>query len=97
MTIWAQKSFRLAEWAPVQDLFERQFMSLRGPRDMMMVCVEHDDYRMNTIIIALPDKAHLALYPGFEPLGPERLPKTASLLVGMQDRFEEQFQFASAA
>lgn len=97
MTVWAQKSFQLAEWAPVQDLFERQFMSLRGPRDMMMISIKHDDYRMDTIVIALPDKAYLALYPGFEPLPIERLPKVASLLVGIQDSFEEKFQFASAA
>ncbi|MGD0533517.1 MAG: hypothetical protein ABSA62_14970 [Methyloceanibacter sp.] len=40
MTIWAEKICSIDEWTRVQTLFEKHFMTLAGPRDMMLICVE---------------------------------------------------------
>jgi hypothetical protein len=94
MTLWAEKKgVSNAEWGRVQELFEKHFMTLKGPRDMMLICESTPGARPVRLIVALPDGTPLSLYEGFVEIDADRLPRAASLLVGHQDRFQEQFEF----
>ena len=92
MTVWAQRTFAKGEWAPVQDLFEKHFMALRGPKEMMMV-IANDEWNKDQLFVALPDKALLRMYEGFEEIGTGELPKVATLLVGLVTSFEARFKY----
>jgi hypothetical protein len=65
---------------------------LKGPREMMLICLD-DDHRTARFVAAFPDGTPLSLYEGFVEIQPDQLPKTAALLVGHQDSFEELFSF----
>ena len=92
MTIWAERIVDIGDWERVQNLFEEHFKALKGPREMMLICLD-DDHRTARFVAAFPDGAPLSLYEGFVEIQPDRLPKTAALLVGHQDSFEELFSF----
>jgi hypothetical protein len=91
MTIWAERQCTIGEWKKVQGLFEKHFMAAGGPRDMMLVYEDTGDRQNFRLLAGLPDGTPLVLYEGFREITPERLPKTASLIVGRQDSFMELF------
>jgi hypothetical protein len=95
MTIWAERIADIGDWERVQNLFEEHFKALKGPREMMLICLD-DDHRTARFVAALPDGTPLSLYEGFVEIQPDQLPKTAALLVGHQDSFEELFSFPNA-
>jgi len=53
MTHWAEKIVSNTEWALVQDAFEKQFVALGSPRDMMLIAVE-GQADATRLIIGLP-------------------------------------------
>jgi hypothetical protein len=89
--IWAQKILPYREYSELQALFDKNFLTLKGPSDMMLVTV--DDLRSKTsrVIMCLPDQGLLTQYEGFTKIAGSELPYTATLLVGHQDRFRELF------
>ena len=94
MTIWAEKVVDNSEWGRVHDKFERHFMALGAPTDMMLIWVPGPaDQEHLRLIMALPDGATLDLYPGFAKIEPEALPKVASLVEGHPISFEELFEY----
>lgn len=95
MTIWAHKTFPTGEWFATQALFEKQFMALHGPADMLLVHVDGEDRKTDRIIVGLPNKVLLPMYDGFEEVPAAHLPKSATLLVGHVPSFEERFQYKS--
>ena len=44
MTIWAERIVDIGDWERVQNLFEEHFKALKGPREMMLICLD-DDHR----------------------------------------------------
>jgi hypothetical protein len=93
MTLWAEKLTTNAEWIRVQHTFERHFVGLGEPRDMMLIWEKGPVFAQVRAIIALPDGSTLGLYPGFAAIKPDELPRVASLGGGYQDRFEELFDY----
>ena len=87
MTIWAVRIADIGDWERVQNLFEEHFKALKGPREMIEL---RDSWP------PFPDGTPLSLYEGFVEIQPDQLPKTAALLVGHQDSFEELFSFPDA-
>jgi hypothetical protein len=92
MTVWVRKFVTIQECEQVEDRFEAHFLVEGAPRDMMLVSVAVPDRSRVKLIIGLTNEALLPFYPGFERITPESLPREASLLVGQQDRFLEQFE-----
>jgi hypothetical protein len=88
--IWAKRTFTRSDWIPVQDQFEKQFLTLNAPRDMMLVVMDNDDVRQ-TLYIGLPNDELLGTFEGFNIVNESELPREARLLVGNQSAFEEQF------
>jgi hypothetical protein len=89
--IWLAKPFGMTEWFGVQDQFERLFMSMGGPRGMMLVSTDDAGTaeRTTTLYMCLP-AAHLAaLFPGFSET--TTLPAHPDFLVGNQAEMEAQF------
>ena len=80
MTIWAERIVEIGDWERVQNLFEEHFKALKGPREMMLICLD-DDHRTARFVAAFPDGAPLSLYEGFVEIQPDQLPRTAALLV----------------
>jgi hypothetical protein len=72
-------------------------MALKGPRDMMLICVDAPDLSSTTLYAALPDEGAAILYDGFGRVSEEQLPKQATLLMGHADRFEELFDYPKTA
>jgi hypothetical protein len=91
--IWAAKTYTRGDWIPVQDLFERQFLALNGPHDMMLVMADNDD-GSQTLYLGLPKGALIRTFEGFEFMSESELPRAASLLVGDQSAFEKWFSFS---
>ena len=92
MTHWAEKIVSNTEWGLVKEAFEKQFNALGSPRDMMLVAVE-GQADATRLIMGLPDGISSSPYDGFVVLSGDSLPRTASLQVGDQDRFEELFEY----
>jgi hypothetical protein len=63
MTIWAERIVDIGDWERVQNLFEENFKALKGPREMMLICLD-DDHRTARFVAAFPDGAPLSLYEG---------------------------------
>ena len=95
--IWAKRRVPLSETSRLQDDFEELFMSMNGPRTMMMVSA-NPDYSDGSedVFIQLPDASLLGTLPGFESIDERELPQQASPLVAQQDAFEERFWFLCA-
>jgi hypothetical protein len=93
MAVWAEKLATNAEWIRVQHIFERHYVGLGAPLDMMLIWEKGQVFAQVRVIIALPDGSTLGLYPGFAAIKPDELPPVASLAAGHQDRFEEIFDY----
>ncbi|MGF1619373.1 MAG: hypothetical protein ACFCUR_02025 [Rhodomicrobiaceae bacterium] len=91
MTIWAEKDFSTGQWFKVQDQFEKLFLALRAPADMMLICIEGDGAKGQKLIMSLPDKQSLAAFAEFKPISEESLPKQASLICGISHEFQKRF------
>jgi len=72
--IWAAKTYNQGNWAPVQDLFEKQFLALNGPRDMMLVMADNED-GSQTLYLGLPKGALLRTFEGFKVVSESELPR----------------------
>jgi len=95
--IWAKRRVPLSETSRLQDDFEELFMSMNGPRTMMMVSANRDcSDSSEDVFIQLPDASLLGALPGFESIDERELPQQASPLVAQQDAFEERFWFLCA-
>src|SRR5262245_18787755 len=94
--IWAARFFDIASAYTRQfDRFEKDYIGRGGPAAMMMVQVRSHDPDGHIIIIGLPNKLGLALYPGFEAISADQLPEAATLLIGQNAGFEERFSYAT--
>ena len=63
-------------WGHQFDMFERTFMSLGGPKEMMLIA----DRKIPRTLYARLDSTMLALFLGFEPA--KALPKEITFLIG---------------
>jgi hypothetical protein len=95
MTIWAERTFPKGGWFGVQDQFEKLFIALRAPENMMLICVEGEHCKGQKLIIALPDEQYLAAFAGFKQISAERLPARASLICGISHEFQQRFGFSA--
>ena len=86
---WLKKNFAGDQWFDVQDRFEAHFMKALGPREMMLVCADQENFRTD-LFIGLPEGSSASLYEGFEKV--DQPPERAVLLVGHQDEFEKRFK-----
>ena len=94
--VWIRRRYSEKTWAttPLFDQFERHFMMLGGPKEMLMVEEQHAPLD-STIWIRLPGGAHAAAYSGFEEPSSQSLPKLAILLIGHNAEFEKQFEYGA--
>jgi hypothetical protein len=90
---WIEKTVKIDEWVRVQDRFEKHFMALRAPNDMMLVSVDEFGTGNTKLIAGLQDDTLLRLYPGFRPMSEGALPKKATLLVRHNAAFEKHFEY----
>src|SRR5690606_30616517 len=95
MTIWAESDFPAGQWLKVQDQFERLFIALRAPADMMLVCVDREDFKGQKLIMSLPDEQSLAAFAGFKLISEKSLPNRASLICGISHEFQKRFGFSA--
>jgi len=81
---------------PLLNYVEKHFMGMGAPSSMLMVEQHHGpDSLDSTIWIRLPDKGHMAGYPGFEEVPEDQLPRKAILLIGDGDEFAKLFEYGS--
>lgn len=90
--VWLRKRFGTT-WATtsLMDDFEKLFMGLKGPCEMLMIEQEHAPL-ISTVWIRLPSSAHAKIFPGFEQVSEVELPKSAILLAGHNSEFEKLFK-----
>jgi hypothetical protein len=70
-------------WEHQFDMFERTFMSLGGPKEMMLIA----DRKIPRTLYARLDSSMLALFLGFEPA--KALPKEITFLIGHAGAYDE--------
>jgi hypothetical protein len=89
--IWVRRIIIPAEWNEVQDQFERLFVKLGCPGQMMLVASPGAGPPM--FFASLPNLALLHALAGFEQIEDSELPTEASLLVGHNHAFEKRFRY----
>jgi hypothetical protein len=89
--IWACRIIDPTEWNEVQDQFERLFMKLGCPDQMMLVAISRLGSTM--LFASLSNAILLNALPGFEQISDGELPSEASLLVGHPRAFEKHFWY----
>ena len=94
MTTWFKRYYGAGNYEPEWKLFETLFLSLHGPREMLMISDEAVATEC-TVYIGLPDAKLSAIFSGFSRVTESELPKEAILQIGDQSAFEEQFSFPS--
>ncbi len=89
--IWARASCGLDDQDTIQEQVETLFSKLGCPRQMMLLATVETGNSEATLFLSLPSPSLLRAFEGFEQIGPNELPATASLLVGRNDEFRRRF------
>jgi hypothetical protein len=89
--IWVRRIIIPAEWNEVQDQFERLFVKLGCPSQMMLVATSGLDPPI--FFASLPNPGLLHALAGFEQIEDSELPSEASLLVGHPNAFGKRFTY----
>jgi len=98
--LWIRRRYSTGTWPKraIFDQVERHYIALNAPPSMLMIEHYHDPLGHPleaTIWIRLPDKAKVALYPGFEKAPADQLPRKATLLIGHNAEFEKLFGYGT--
>ena len=94
MNFWTTKTFSVEESQACDDvtnLVEALFKAVGSPRHMTLISSEDD--AGTQLYLELPHVAMLSVFPGFERIDSQSMPKVGNLLVGFVDRFERQFRY----
>lgn|SRR3954466_15038850 len=91
MTIFAKREMTFPDWVTIQDRIEALQLASGAPHDLMMFSSKSDDRQADEIYLGLPDRSHLASFPGFIEIRREDLPDYLTTLVVREDGFVEMF------
>lgn len=86
MSIWFKRHFGFQPYTETFDLFEKTFMGMAGPREMLLVS---DMEPKISLYMRLPSEQLGRLFDGFERCSLADVPKTFGILIGHQDEFDK--------
>jgi hypothetical protein len=97
--IWARRRFKWADYAVYQDrLGNLQMANPTLSRQFVMVDVEAGEPGVSDHYIAVPNRAFLAAFDGFEVVSEDQLPEAidgVSIAYTTDDEFTSRFRFRS--